>query len=136
MDRLDIKFIIEDYLEKVDNAISAARPADGLFGFSKGPKDDPCHQKFYDDIEKAVSQIKSSDEAYAVADELLRAESSYSCPQMASLMLTAVQGHVINLVPLLNAEQKNSLRIYFDESIPRWKRLPVQKKLYQLLKEQ
>ena len=130
-----IKKLILEYLDEVDEAINSAGPADGIFGMGKSPKDDPCHERFYADIGKAVAEIKDGNEAFEAASELIRADKDYNCPQMASLMLTAVQGHVLTLLPLLNAEQKKSLKDYFDENIPRWQRLPVQRQLYKALKE-
>ena len=135
MENTVITGLIENYLEEVDAAIKAAGPADGLFGMRKGPKDDPCHQKFYDAVGEAVAGIQNGDEAFAAASELIRADKKYDCPQMAALTLTAAQNHIMTLLPLLSSEQKDSLKKYFDTSIPRWERLPTQKQLYKALKQ-
>ena len=135
MNREDIKCLIENYLKEVDDVLRSARPFDGILGLGKRPADNPCHGIFIDNVGKAVAEVKDSEEAFAVADELIRANENYDCSMMTSLSMTAAQGHILKLLPLLTSEQKKELKVYFDKHIPKRKRLPVQEELYRALKQ-
>ena len=38
---------MEDYNEAVKKMTAKLRPGDGLLGFGRDPKRDPCHMEFY-----------------------------------------------------------------------------------------
>ena len=52
---LEIRTLYEAYLEKAMDVELKHNPADGIFGFGRKTSDDPCHEKFAEDL-KAVEQ--------------------------------------------------------------------------------
>ena len=128
-----INKLIEDYIAQVKEAARTSKPLSGLFGMKGGISDSPCHLAFYNAL-KEVTESEDCD-AYETVGLLLRADSAYEAPKAGLFMLTAVQGLAIPLVEKLSAGQKAEFRQYFDEKIPRRKRLPVQDQLYKALKK-
>ena len=127
-----MKNLIEKYIAEVAALSASSRPLSGIFGFRGGVGDSPCHLAFYNAM-KELTEAEDCD-AYEAVRLLLRADSSYEAPNAARFMLTAVQGLAIPLAERLNREQKAEFRQYFDEHIPRRRRLPVQDQLYKALK--
>ena len=126
-----MKNLIEEYIAEVKTVSKNSRPFSGIFGFKGGVGNSPCHLRFYN----AMKEVTESDDcsAYEAVSLLLRADSEYEAPNAAKLMLTAVQGLAIPLVEKLDDAQRAEFRQYFDDNIPRRKRLPVQDQLYKAL---
>lgn len=129
-----VSILIETYLAELDRVITKSKPTDGLFGFGSSVKNHPCHEQFFDAVGEAVAGIADEEEAGEAARAILYADSSYDCPNSAKLMLTAIQGHIKKLIPLLSEEDKAEIKAYYDLKIPRGQRLPVQKEVYNMLK--
>lgn len=130
--------IIDDYIARCSEVLANSRPGDGLLGLGNDPRNDPCHEQFYVELEAAAKAIASeapgSDEAYGAVCVILKAATSKACPDMARWMLTAAQKHAAPLIPLMAADRRIELRAWYDDNYPRRLRLPVQKDIYKLLK--
>lgn len=128
-----MKNLIEDYIAEVRSVSKSSKPLAGVFGFKGGVGDSPCHMAFYN----AMKEVTESDDcdAYEAVDLLIRADSAYEAPNSAKFMLTAAQGLAIPFVEKLSDEQKAEFLKYFDDNIPKRKRLPVQDQLYKALKK-
>ena len=48
---------MENYNEAVKKMTAKLRPGDGLLGFGRDPKRDPCHMEFYEAVGEAVGQM-------------------------------------------------------------------------------
>lgn len=126
----EIDEIIQSYIAEAQSVIDSAKPSDGLFGFGRGPKDDPCHMKFYD----AVSDAASRGDAYETVSAIIKAERNYECPKMCSWMLSAIHSLAIPRIGELSSAQREELRNWYDDNVPKRTRLPVQKQFYKALK--
>lgn len=129
--------IIEEYAAACKEAAETSRPGDGLFGLGDDPRRRGFHTEFYQRLEAAVGGIVSSqpdrEEAYGVACVLLKASTEREAPEMARWTLISVQKLAIPLIPLMSDAQRNELKTWYDHSVPRRERLPVQRDVYRLL---
>ena len=128
-----MKKLIENYIDEVKSVSKNSRPLAGVFGFKGGVGDSPCHLAFYNAM-KELTESPDCD-AYEAVGLLIRADSSYEAPNSAKFMLSAAQGLAIPLVEKLSAEQKAEFLQFFEDNIPKRKRLPVQEQLYKALKK-
>ena len=48
---------MENYNEAVKKMTAKLRPGDGLLGFGRDPKRDPCHMEFYEAVGEAVGRM-------------------------------------------------------------------------------
>ena len=96
---------MEDYNEAVKKMTAKLRPGDGLLGFGRDPKRDPCHMEFYEAVGEAVGRMIQEGLTPAEAEEAVRflvtlaQEERYF--DLTQPMREAVQGHARTLVPLL-----------------------------------
>ena len=127
---------MENYNEAVKKMTAKLRPGDGLLGFGRDPKRDPCHMEFYEAVGEAVGRMVQEGLTPAEAEETVRflvtlaQEDRYF--DLTQPMREAVQGHARTLVPLLEPETARELAAWYNKTYPRRRRLPVQN---QLLKE-
>ena len=122
--------LVNDYAAEVTALIAVSRPTDGLFGIGSGPKNDPCHVRFYETMRQAVAE----GDAYENIRFLLRASQECSVPELCRPMLEAIHGLAEPLAEKLTAEQCRELMAWYDENVPKRRRLPVQRSLYKALR--
>ena len=48
---------MEQYNAAMRKVVDRLKPGDGLLGFGRDPKRDPCHMEFYEAVGEAVGQI-------------------------------------------------------------------------------
>lgn len=128
-----LRRITEDYIAEAEAVQKKSGPFAGIMGFGGGLANDACHEKYYNAMAEALKD--DSIDAYAAVKFLLGADEEYSVPNAVKCMLTAIQGLALPLVRKLGAEQKEEFRVFFDEKIPKRKRLPNQREVYQALKD-
>ena len=127
---------MEEYDQAMGKVAAQLRPGDGLLGFGRDPKRDPCHMEFYEAVGEAVGRMVQEGLTPAEAEETVRflvtlaQEERYF--DLTQPMREAVQGHARVLVPFLEPEAARQLAVWYDKAYPRRRRLPVQS---QLLKE-
>ena len=123
---------LEDYARK-------SKPTDGLLGFGRSLKDDPCHDRFDERVKEAVSGIRDAsptpEDAARTVKMLLRNDSS-SWPLAAQWMLRAIERHSIPLIPFLSPEAAAEFLKDYGGRYKPWDRLPVQQEIYKALKHQ
>ena len=127
-----------DYRRELEECRKASRPTDGLLGFGRSEKDDPCHDRFYARVGKATEALvalRPSPEAARRAAELLLARDDLaSWPRSARYMLQAAERHFLPLIPFLAPEDAAAIREKYTARYKRWERLPVQEQLLKALK--
>ena len=135
----EIRILYREYLALAERLERERKPADGLCGKGREPADDPCHDRFADDLEAALSGFASgSPEPEAVREVLAfiyRAPKEHPEPLSIFWMLKAVHGLTADLIPLLGPDDAVLLCTQYDQDYPRRERLPVQKKVYEALKK-
>ena len=124
---------MENYNEAVKKMTAKLRPGDGLLGFGRDPKRDPCHMEFYEAVGEAVGRMVQAGLSPAQAEEAVRylltlyQEERYH--SLTGPMREAVQGHARALVPLLEPSAARALALWYGKVYPRHRRLPVQNQL-------
>lgn len=132
----EIKSICSDYLVTAEKVYKEARPLAGIFGIGNGPKNDPCHLKFYQDLEAKAKELADSDvpeeEKYEATCYILHLDET-DCNETMRFMLTAAQGVTKDLIPVLSREHKDELAAWFNKAVPKRMRLPVQNDIFKLM---
>ena len=127
------------YREDLDNYEKKSKPTDGLLGFGRSLKDDPCHDRLDERVEAIMKDLCASQpspqEAARFAGLLLRDDAG-SWPLAAQWMLRAIERHILPLVPFLSpGDAARFLKAYAARYRP-WDRLPVQREVFRALKRQ
>ena len=127
------------YEETVEELEKNRKPFEGIFGMKGGPADNPCHDRFAEDMRGFFADYAAgrpdSAEVREVLDFVFNEPVAYRGPQCAYWMLTAVQGLTDVLIPLLSREDAAALAASYGKRYPRWKRLPNQDQLLARLKK-
>lgn len=135
----EIYALYDAYLQKVEELERNRRPIDGLFGIIKGPKDDPCHEKFGKDLEEKLNELAASGPGPEEVSSLL--EYMYSMPlqyrdnKLVYWMFAAVHILATDLIRYLDSSDAKKLYQQYQKDFPRWERMPAQKKTLKALKE-
>ena len=115
------------------------RPGEGIFGMKGGPKDDPCHGRFAEELRTRFAEYRAAEPDSAELRQVLtfvfREPLSYRGPRSAYWMLLAVQGLTLDLIPGLQPEDAAALAASYEKDYPRSKRLPVQEQLLRKLRQ-
>ncbi len=134
-----VRALYEDYLDRVCELERNRKPGAGIFGLKGGPKDDPCHDRFAEELEKLLAEFAASDpgseEIRAVLSYMHELPPMHREPRSAYWMLIAVHGLGLELTEGLSREDAAALRSRYARLYPRWERLPAQKKLLAALKK-
>ena len=135
IDKLKQKYF--DYLTAVKELEQKAALTDGLMGFGRDPKTDPCHEAFYTDVASWVEEFLAADptpeEVSQAAFWILQAAYPHEDHTTVFWILYAVHGHAAPLIPLMSPEGRRELAAWYDKHHPKRSRLPVQKKIAKLL---
>lgn len=131
--------LYREYLDKVTELEASRKPGDGLFGIGKSPADDPCHDRFSEELERLLRRFAAlspgSEEVSRMLAFIYRMPAEHREPASAYWMLNAVQGFTVQLIDMLSPKDAEKLLNYYVEAYPRVMRLPVQKKVYSALKK-
>lgn len=127
----------DQYSAELQKVIANKKPMDGLLGMGEDPRRDPCHMRFYEDVEVWVRNFLASEPDEAAALEaawwIIAAPAAHR-EQEEFWFEYAAHGLCRDLVPRISPAGCAALRDYYDENYPRRDRMPVQKELYRLLK--
>lgn len=127
-----VRELYERYIAKVEQLERDKKPGDGLFGFGSAPKDDPCHERFAQELEELLGQIDAqepgSDEVRELLEYIYRAPRTYPEPLSAYWTLEAVQGLTAPLAARLTPADARALRDEYAKQYKRWERMPSHKK--------
>ena len=139
MELQQLQAIYDAYITQSASVLQKASAFDGLWGFGNDPKKDPCHMKFYEDVDRYIDELlradPSQEQAFQAAQWIVHTPPKYEKQAVYWCML-AVHGPCKKLVPLLSREHCALLRDFYDAVYLRRDRLPVQQELYKALKKQ
>ena len=125
------------YEETVEELERKRKPGEGVFGLKGGPADNPCHDRFAEELRACFADFAARRPESAEAREVLAlayAEPvAYRGPRCAYWMLIAVQGLTKELIPFLSPEDADALAERFEADYRPCDRLPVQIELIELL---
>ena len=139
MDRIlyRLESVYDGYLETITRLESERKFGEGFFGLKSGPKDNPCHDRFDQDLKVLLQDLTPGETDSALLREVL--EYMYDAPlqnpnpKSAYWMLIAVQDLTKDLIRGLAPEDADALAARYIENYPRNQRLPVQTELVKLL---
>ena len=139
-DSARITALYETYLYAVRTLERNRKPGEGIFGLKGGPADDPCHDRFVDDLTAVITdfaaQEPSSAECRAVLEHMFTVPSAHRELKSAYWMLIAVHGLTPPLIDRLSAADARALYTRYGAEYRRWERLPVQRQVLDALKKQ
>lgn len=134
-----IRALYETYIDTVETLERNRKPGDGLLGLKPGPADDPCHDRFADELGAAIAEYASegpsSEEARAVLEHIYTLPSAHREPQSIYWMLVAVHGLTPPLIDRLSPADANALARLYAGEYRRWERLPAQQQVLAALKK-
>ncbi len=139
MDRVlyRVSSLYDGYLETVSRLESERKFGEGFFGLKSGPKDNPCHDRFDQDLRVLLQDLRPGETDSALLREVLEymydAPLQNPYPKSAYWMLIAVQDLTKDLIRGLAPEDADILAERYIENYPRNQRLPVQTELVKLL---
>ena len=139
MDRIlyRLESVYDGYLETITRLESERKFGEGFFGLKSGPKDNPCHDRFDQDLKVLLQDLTPGETDSALLREVL--EYMYDAPlqnpnpKSAYWMLIAVQDLTKDLIRGLAPEDADALAERYIENYPRNQRRPVQTELVKLL---
>ena len=135
-----LRALYEAYLDKTVALERDSKPGAGWFGLKGGVADDPCHDRFAEELHAYFVSLAASGADSAALREIMEyviaAPQRSDAPRAAYWMLIAVQGLTQPLLPLLSAADAQALGEQLNGLFPRSKRLPVQDKLLRELRKQ
>lgn len=110
----------------------------GMFGFLQ-PSQDPCHERFVDDMEalmaEAAQEELTSEDARELMEFVFREAEEYQGDKVLYWMLLAAHALTMPLVERLTSGDAAALRAWYEKTYTRTNRLPNQKVLIQRLRE-
>jgi len=136
----EITALYDSYIRTVEELERTKKPTAGLLGITKGPKDDPFHDRFADDLAEKLKMFSAKDPSSGEVRSLL--EYMYEIPfqyrenHMIYWMFTAVHSLVLDndLISRLNRADAQKIYEQYSKDYPRWERLPAQKRTLKALK--
>ena len=133
-----LEALYDAYLTTVEGLERNRKFGEGMFGFRGGPADNPCHDRFAEDLRALLGDFAAAEPDSADIRTMLawvyEAPKRGAVPKSAYWMLIAVQALTKELIGGLSAEDARSLAARFEELYPRHERLPVQIELIRLLR--
>ena len=134
---LKIESLFRDYCEEVAKLTKEARPFAGMFGFGSGPKDDPCHARFVEAVNReAARQAEDkvpAEEAKQTVGLLLSLQQSCDREGLVYWTCMAVHGAALPLIPLLHPEDAKEICDAYAKALPRRMRMPLQERVMKAL---
>ena len=133
----DIMNIYDDYFRKADNIPAKQKLFGGLFGLSKKPSDNACHEEFSGQLKAALDIAAgecSSAELREILGYIFEMPVKHETSADVYWTLTAVQTHTVAAAEKLMPEDAELLAESYDRYYPASRRLPAQNKVYEALK--
>ena len=127
------------YLAEAQEARQKAGLCDGLFGMGKDPRKDPCHERFYQTLEKWSAEFltleTTAEQKAAAAAWILKAADEHRDEADVYWYLYAAQIHALPIIARLKQETAKELLQWYDQAYPARERMPVQDQVYRALKK-
>ena len=124
---------MEEYDQAMGKVAAQLRPGDGLLGFGRDPKRDPCHMAFYEAVGEAVGQMareglppREAEEAVRFLLELFLSEDYNALTRPMRRRSRAMPGP---WCPSWTGAARE-LADWYGRQYPRHRRLPVQSQLF------
>lgn len=135
-----MELLCQYYFEESAQVFRNAKIGDGLFGMGDDPKKNPCHQRFYDNMEQLMKECSAgnmtSKQTGEVVFALLTAEDRHKDQnETVKWMLMATQGLSLPMIPRMEAAEAASLLKWYSGYYSFLERFPMQRKVIAALKK-
>ncbi len=126
------------YRQELEEFARTSKPTDGILGFGRCLKDDPCHDRFDGRVKEAVDSVCAAsptpEDAEKIVSLLLRSDPT-GWPTAAQWMLRAIERHTLPLIPFLAPEAAAAFQKEYAARYKRWERMPKQQEVLKALKQ-
>ena len=133
-----LKEIYANYIEAAEKVEKNKSTWNGAFGLGVSTKDHPCHDAFYETVEKWSREFLANnptrEEAEAAVAYILEASEPHR-GQLTYWYMYAAHGFVRPMIALVSPEFAGRMRVWYNERNPRQDRMPVQREVFKLLKK-
>lgn len=131
-----LETIYTDYAAAVKKVRKNARLFDGFLGLGKDPRNDACHDAYYQAVGAWVQELIATEPdqetAMAAAVYILETPIAYT-GQECYWFMYAAHGHIKPLIPLLSKENCKELGSRLEKCYKKLDRMPLQKELLKML---
>ena len=135
----DVRAVYEEYTAQVARLEGERKAWDGLFGMGKKLADDPCHDRFFEELERLLkafaAEKPSSDEVSSLLEFIYHAPCDEEQPVSALMPMNAVHSLTLELTGMLSAEDGKRLLEQYKMDHPRSRRFPVHKNVIKALEK-
>ena len=127
------------YEEKLRKLYEKLSPIAAIFGSSDHPKDAPCNEEFYENVENWIKAFLAATPAQQDVEEvaawvLMLAKENRE--KKTYWFCYALHGLAKDLIPLMSRGKALELQKQFDDAYPKREWLPIQREIYKLLEKQ
>ena len=125
-----------EYAEKVKAVRKKARMFDGFMGLGKDPRNDACHEAYYEAVGAWVTEFLATEpdqETLMQAAVFLLEEPLAYTGQECYWYMYAAHGHIKPIVPYLSKENCAELGARLEKCYKKLDRMPLQKELLKML---
>ncbi len=134
-----VQKLYEDYIDQALEIQKNRHYTDGIFGFGRRSSDDPCHEKFIENLTAQMKEFKengiSSQELREVLSYIFLAHDDHRDPASIYWVLVAAHAATLDVLPLLSQEDAAALYAQYGKLFKRRDRLPVQTKALKLMEK-
>ena len=124
------------YFENAAKVRAKASPLAGIWGMGNDPRNDRCHDDFYDAVANWVEAFDGDRAAAKDAVKwILGAAWEYRQDRDVYWYLFAAQKLTLKLIPRLNPADARELFGWYDQCYPKKERLPAQQQVFKALKK-
>ena len=135
----DIRAVYSEYTAQVARLESERRSWEGLFGIGKRLADDPCHDRFYDELKKLLDiyagEKHSSEELRSVLEFIYSMPCDEGLPDGVLMPMNAVHSLTVGLAGQLAPKDAALLLEQYTEDFPKCRRFPVHKAVIRALEQ-
>ncbi|WP_303838596.1 hypothetical protein [Ruminococcus flavefaciens] len=132
-----IRAVYEEYSSQVAKLEGERKVWDGLFGMGKKLSDDPCHERFIEELEKLLKGLAEEKPSSEVIRVVLEFIYSTPCdeeqPSGTVMPMNAVHSLTVGLAEQLSPADAAELLEQYTRYYPKSKRFPVHKTVIKTL---
>lgn len=133
MDQL--KEIYSHYYDEALKVRAKAPILAGIWGMGKDPRNDRCHDEFYEAVEKWVGNFDGDAAAALEAVKWILGAALVNKNRDTYWHLFAAHGLTLPLIEKLDTADCKELFSWYDASYPKRERLPLQQQVWKALKK-
>ena len=131
-----LETIYTDYAAAVKTVRKNARIFDGIFGLGKDPRNDACHDTYYQSVGTWVTELLAAQpeqELLMQAAVFILEKPLAFAGQECYWYMYAAHGHLKPIIPYLSKENCAELSQRLEKAYKKLDRMPLQKELLKIL---